>query len=62
MKVDDEKIEQADIALRLAGFNWNKRGVEHVLRILEEVEEKGDDLTVKDIFRIEHEIELKYEK
>lgn len=56
------KIEMTDIALRLAGVNWKKRGVEHVLRIIEEVEEKGEELTVKDIARIEHEIELKYEK
>ena len=57
-----DKIEMVDIALRLAGMNWKKRGVEHVLLLIEEVEHKGEDLTVKDIARIEHEIELKYDK
>lgn len=56
------KIEMTDIALRLAGFNYTKRGVDHVLQIIEAVEEKGQDLTIEDVAKIEAEIENKYEK
>lgn len=55
------KVQIVDTALRVAGINWKKKGVELVLRIIEAVEEKGGELTIKEIFEIEHKIELIYD-
>jgi len=53
-------IEQFDIALRIAGFNFKKEGVELVLSLFELTKRKGGDTTLEDVEQIIAKNDQKY--
>ena len=56
-----KKIEQFDVALRLAGFNFKKQAVELIINLHEVIEAKGGDVTLDEVTKLIAENEQKYE-
>jgi len=56
-----KKIEQFDLALRLAGFNFKKNAVDLILELYKLTERKGGDTTLEDVTKVIVANEQKYE-
>lgn len=56
-----KKIEQFDLALRLAGFNFKKNAVDLILELYKLTERKGGDTTLEDVTKVIVTNEQKYE-
>jgi len=52
-------IQHTDIALRLAGYNFKKKDLELIMRIIEHADE---NTTIEQIATIEEDVKQKYEK
>lgn len=55
------RIQQFDVALRLAGFNFKKQHVELISEVYKAVENKGGKVTLEDLTIIENTVNQKYE-
>lgn len=56
--MEEKKIHQVDLALRLAGFAFKKQHVELIMRILNETD---GQTKLDEIVSIEQEVKQKYE-
>jgi hypothetical protein len=56
-----KKIEQFDLALRLAGFNFKKQAVELIINLYELTKQKGGDATLDEVTKIISDNDHKYE-
>jgi len=56
-----KKIEQFDLALRLAGFNFKKSAVDLIIELYELTKRKGGDATLDEVTKIIVANEQKYE-
>ena len=56
-----KKIEQFDLALRLAGFNFKKQAVELIINLYELTKQKGGDATLYEVTKIISDNDHKYE-
>ena len=56
-----KKIEQFDLALRLAGFNFKKQAVDLIIELYELTEAKGGEATLEDVTTLIVANEQKYE-
>jgi hypothetical protein len=56
----NQEIENLHIGFRLVGLNFHPKHLELVFEIQKAIQEKGDALTLKEISKIEREIEAKH--
>ena len=57
-----KKIEQFDVALRLASFNFNKQAVHLIIDLYELTKRKGGDATLEDALNIIADNQHQYEE
>ena len=57
-----KKIEQFDIALQLAGFNFNKQAVHLIIDLYELTKRKGGGATLEDVLNIIADNQHQYEE
>ena len=55
-----QELKNLHLGLRLVGLNFHPKHIELVFEIQKAVREKGDELTLKEIAKIEDEIETKH--
>lgn len=53
------ELTQVDVALRIAGYNFKKKDLELILRVIENANKEA---TIKQILTIEQDVKEKYEK
>lgn len=58
----EENIKYLRSALRLQGFGVNDQMVDQIIVTYEAIQEKGGDITLKDVVDIEIDIERKYKE
>jgi len=56
-----KKIEQFDLALRLAGFNFKKQAVHLIVDLYELTKRKGGDATLEEVTKIISDNQQQYE-
>lgn len=58
--IDKTTIGYVDIAMRVCGYNFKKQHVETILQVLKAVNESEGEVSIKDIAKIEAQMERKY--
>jgi uncharacterized protein YnzC (UPF0291/DUF896 family) len=53
--IDKVTVTNLDIALRMVNINLNKEIIDKVIDLVELIEQKGDDVTIKDICKLKEE-------
>lgn len=57
--MDELELKQVDVALRIAGYNFKKKDLELIMRVIEQT---NKDATVEQILTLEQDVIQKYEK
>lgn len=59
--IDETTIGYVNIALNICGFNFKKQHVETILQVLKAVNESEGEVSIRDIAKIEAQMERKYQ-
>jgi hypothetical protein len=53
--IDKVTVTNLDLALRMVGITFDKKTIDKIIDLVELLEEKGDEVTIKDICSIQEE-------
>ena len=53
--IDKVTVTNLDLALRMVGFSFDKKTIDKIIDLVELLENKGDDTSIKDICKLQAE-------
>ncbi len=53
--IDKVTVQNLDIALRIVGIELNTDLIDRIIDLVELIEEKGDNTTIKDVYKLQSE-------
>jgi len=51
--IDKVTVQNLDVALRMVGIDLNNNLIDKIIDLVELIEEKGDNTTMKDVFKLQ---------